>query len=155
MLSPDEEKVLEIGFDAALRPVDFGAATHYTSMVGNGFVEAGQPEAGLQYCNIALRATYLVPDIGFPFLAYQGKARALLALHRNEESESVLKEALVRAREEHNYVALTQLLIVAGTAAASSNPGNAIRRLKEANEISHKNDFQHVFAWSSFQLADV
>jgi len=135
--------------------VDFGAATHYTAMVGNGFVEAGQPEAGLQYCNVALKATYLVPDIGFPFLAYQGKARALLALHRNAESESVLKEALVRAREEHNFVALTQLLIVAGTGAASSNPSKAIGNLKEANDISQKKGFQHVFAWSAIQMAEI
>jgi hypothetical protein len=77
--------------------LDLGAAIHYTAMVGNGFVEAGQPERGLEYCDVALRASYVVPDIGFPFLAYQGKARALLALHRNAEAEAVLKNATGRA----------------------------------------------------------
>jgi len=94
---------------------DLGAAIHYTAKVGNGFVEAGQPEARLQYCNTALKAAYVVPDIGFPFLAYQGKARALLALHQNAEADGVLNEALGRARQEHNYIALAQLLVVAGT----------------------------------------
>lgn len=135
--------------------LDFGAAIHYTSMVGNGFVETGQPEAGLKYCNLALRAAYVVPDIGFPFLAYQGKARALIALRRHAEAESVLNEALARAREEQNYWALTQLLIVAGTAAARSNSTEAIERLREANQISHDKGFQHVFAWSAFELAQV
>jgi tetratricopeptide (TPR) repeat protein len=134
--------------------LDLGAAIDYTAMVGNGFVEAGQPEAGLQYCNIALRAAYLVPDIGFPFLAYQGKARALIALQRNAEAETVLNEALMHAREDHNHVALSQLLIVAGIADAASNPGRAIHNLIEANEISAKSGFQHVFAWSAFQLAE-
>ena len=92
--------------------LDLGAAIHYTAMVGNGFVEAGQPEAGLQYCNIALRAAYFVPDVGFPFLAYQGKARALIALRRNAEAERVLDEAMARARDDHNNLALSQLLIV-------------------------------------------
>ena len=135
--------------------LDLGAAIHYTAMVGNGFVEAGQPEAALKYCNMALRSTYVVPGIGFPYLAYQGKARALLALHRDAEAEGVLNEAIARAREEHNYQALTQLLVVAGTAAASSNLPEAIQRLREANEISHEKGFHHVFAWSAFQLAQV
>src|SRR5262249_14063110 len=42
---------------------DLGAAIHYTAMVGNGFVETGQPEAGLKYCNIVLKASYLIPDL--------------------------------------------------------------------------------------------
>jgi hypothetical protein len=46
--------------------------------------------------------------MGFPFLAYQGKAAALFALKRNAEAESVLKEALFRAREEHNYFVTVQ-----------------------------------------------
>jgi tetratricopeptide (TPR) repeat protein len=133
--------------------LDFGAAVQYTAMVGNGFVETGQPEAGLQYCNIILRTSYLIPDLGFPFLAYQGKARALLALHRDTEARAVLDVALRHARDEHNHFALAQLLIVAGTGAARSSPGRAIEELKEANEISEKNGFQHVYAWGAIELA--
>jgi len=133
--------------------LDFGAAVQYTAMVGNGFVETGQPEAGLQYCNIVLRTSYLVADLGFPFLAYQGKARALFALHRDAEAGDVLDVALKHAREEHNHFALAQLLIVAGTGAARSSPGRAIEELKEANEISEKNGFQHVYAWGAIELA--
>ena len=132
---------------------DLGAAIHYTAMVGNGFVETGQPEAGLQYCNIVLKASYLVPDLGFPFLAYQGKARALLALHRTDEANTVLETAINRARQDANNFALAQLLIVAGTATAPSNPTKAIQHFKEANEISEHNGFQHIFAWSAFELA--
>ncbi len=132
---------------------DFGAAIHYTAMVGNGFVEAGQPEAGLQYCNIALRASHIVPGVGFPFLAYQGKARALLALHLSKETTSVLDEALARARKEHNNFALSQLYIVAGTAAVSATPARSIDYFLEASDLSEKKGFQHVFAWSAFALA--
>src|SRR5437867_4100027 len=84
---------------------DLGAAIHYSSMVGNGAVESGRSETGLQYCNFASRAAFFVKDSGFPFLAAQGKARALIALHRNAEAEAVLNQALVQARQEHNYMA--------------------------------------------------
>lgn len=72
---------------------DRAAAINYTGMVCGGFVEAGQPETGLQYCNVALKLSLVVKDIGFPFLAYQGKARALFALRRNEEAEAVFQRS--------------------------------------------------------------
>jgi hypothetical protein len=80
---------------------------------------------GLRYCDIVLKASHLVPDLGFPFLAYQGKARALFALHRDAEANSVLEVAIEQAREERNHFALAQLLIVRGTGAASRNPREA------------------------------
>ena len=135
--------------------LDFGAAIYYSSMVGNGFVEAGQPEAGLQYCNTALKTARFAKGTGFPFLAYQGKARALIALHRQMEAEIVLSQALKQARQERNNLALTELLIVAGTAAASSNPAMATHYLQEATEVSQEKGFHHVFAWSTFELAQV
>jgi hypothetical protein len=94
--------------------LDLGAAIHYTAMVGNGAVESGRPETGLQYSDTALKAAFFVADLGFPFLAYQGKARALIALHRETEAQKVLEEGLRRARTDSNYMALAQLLIVAG-----------------------------------------
>ena len=122
---------------------DFGGALHYTSLVGNGFVEAGQPEAGLKYANIVLRLRSFVPDLGFPYLAYQGKARALLALNRTAEAEAALTEAITRARAEKDFMALAQLLVVSGT----------IENLTEATRISDENGFRHVLAWSSIELA--
>jgi tetratricopeptide (TPR) repeat protein len=101
--------------------LDLGAAIYYTAMVGNGFVEAGRPETALQYCNTALRLAFVEKDGGFPFLAYQGKARALIALGRNAEAGPVLNDALSQARSEHNSYALAQLLVVAGTAAERSD----------------------------------
>jgi CHAT domain-containing protein len=133
--------------------LDLGAAVYYTAMVGNGFVEAGRPETALEYCNTALKAAFFSGDLGFPFLAYQGKARALIALHRETEAQEVLAEALQRARSDGNNMALSQLLVVAGTGAASHDRTAAIRDLLEATNVSQSNGFHHVFAWSSFELA--
>ncbi len=135
------------------RRLDLGAAVYYTAMVGNGFVEAGRPETALEYCDTALKVAFFVGDLGFPFLAYQGKARALIALRRETEAQKILDEALRRARIDGNFMALSELLVVAGTAAASHDRTSAIRYLVEATNVSQAKGFQHVFAWSSFELA--
>src|SRR5215813_1932670 len=146
-------RMIRDGIISQFLRLDLGAAIHYSAMVGNGAVESGRPETGLQYSNIALRIALIVKDIGFPFLAYQGKARALIALHRDAEAEPILKEAIARARDEHNYSALAQLLIVAGTAAGSSDFARGSELLGEAADISEQNGFHHVFAWSTYELA--
>ncbi len=135
--------------------LDLGAAIYYTAMVGNGFVSAGRPETGLQYCNAALRVASVTRGAGFPFLAYQGKARALIALNRKDEAIELLEKAIARAREDRDDFALTQLLIVAGTAVASDDVTKAIEDLEEAVELSQAKGFHHVFAWSTFELAGV
>jgi CHAT domain-containing protein len=122
-------------------------------MVGNGFVEAGRPETALQYCNTALRLAYVTKDRGFPYLAYQGKARALFALDHGKEATQTLNVAIAEARREHNFYALAQLLVVAGTATSMRDSAERIDWLKEAIEISREKGFHHVFAWSTYELA--
>jgi CHAT domain-containing protein len=131
--------------------LDFAGGIYYAAIAGNGTVESGRPETGLQYCNILLRMVPLVKDVGFPFIAYQGKARALLGLHRRAEAQAVLGAAIAAARAQNNYFALTQLLVVNGD--AESNPQKAIQSLREAAEISKEEGFHHVYAWSTWQLA--
>ena len=132
---------------------DVGAAVFYLSMVGNGLVEAGEPERGLQYCNRAMQLASVSKDAGFPFLAYQGKARSLVVLHRDAEAQVALTEALAQARSQGDRSAETQLLIVAGHEAESRDTAEAVRDLKSANDLSEKGGFQHAFAWSALELA--
>src|SRR5207244_8886785 len=91
----------------------------------------------------------------FPFLAYQGKARALLALGRSSEALIALDTAVKEARKDGNSYALAQLLVVAGIALKSSNPSKAIQDLNHAVQLSEEKGFDHVFAWSTIQLASV
>ena len=133
--------------------LDLGDAVYYTSMVGNGAVEAGRPESGLKYCDLALKVALLLKNEGFPYLAYQGKARALDAMGRRDEAADLLNRAISRARQEQNLYALTQLLIVKGTIAASHNSSETPQFLKEAVEVSEAKGFHHHFAWSGFELA--
>ncbi len=130
---------------------DLGAAIHYGSIVGNGLVEVGQPETGLGYCETALKTTAATKDTGFPFMAYEGKARALVAQHRETEAKQVLDLAIQQARSQGARAAEAQLLIVMGT----SNPKQATEYLKAATSLSKEAGFRHAFAWSALELARV
>ena len=138
---------------SALVHRDVGAAIFYISMVGNGLVETGEPQRGLEYCERAERLAGINSDAGFPFLAYQGKARALIALHRGSEAQAVLNKALAQARAQTNRSAETQVLIVAGDGAFTRDPATAIKYLRTANNLANANGFRHAFAWSGLELA--
>jgi CHAT domain-containing protein len=135
--------------------LNLAPALYYTAMVGNGSAESGRAETALQYCDFAIRISGLIHDGGFPFLAYQGKARALIALGRSSEALTALNTAISRARSEGNSYALAQLLVVAGIATKSSNFAQAIQYLDEAVKLSEEKGFDHVFSWSTIQLASV
>ncbi len=135
--------------------LDLAPAIYYTAMVGNGSAESGRAETALRYCNTAIRISGLVRDGGFPFLAYQGRARALIALGHSSEALIALNIAINRARYEGNSYALAQLLVVAGIATKLSNSSQAIQYLSEAVKLSEEKGFDHVFSWSAIQLASV
>ncbi len=50
-----------------------GASIYYGSIVGNGQVEAGQPEAGIKYRETAIQTAGTVRDMGFPFMRTKEK----------------------------------------------------------------------------------
>src|SRR5205823_1123556 len=124
---------------------DFGAVITYGSIVGNGQVEVGQPEAGLTTCNLALKLAGVISDMGFPFMAYEGKARALIALHREPEAKSALQKAIAEARAQGARAAEAQLLVVAGKQAAAANdPKHAVEYLRSATALCEAAGFRHV-----------
>ncbi len=103
---------------------------YYGSIVGNGIVEAGQPEAGIKYCDTAIQTAATMKDIGFPFMAYEGKARGLIALQRNGEARQVLDQAIHQAQAQNALAAEAQLLVVRGEREAGTDSAQAIRNCK-------------------------
>jgi hypothetical protein len=108
---------------------DMGAAIYYGSIVGNGKVEAGQPEDGIKYCETAIQTATTIKDMGFPFMAYEGKARGLIAMQQSVEAKQVLDEAIGRAKVDNAFAAEAQLLVVRGKQEAATNPEEAAKDL--------------------------
>jgi len=146
-------KTLKTALISAYLLGDMGAAIYYGSIVGNGLVEAGQPEAGIKYCDIAIQTAAQTKDMGFPFMAYEGKARGLLALRRNAEARQALDKAIRQAQSQNDLAAESQLLIVRGQQEAAIDRRQAIRDLQSATDFCQKHNFRHALAWSTFELA--
>jgi CHAT domain-containing protein len=94
-------------------------------------------------------------DMGFPFMAYMGKARALVALHRESEARNLLDEAIAQAKLVNARAEEVQLLIVLGKQAASNNPREAIAHLQEATALCDAAGLRHALAWALLELAMV
>lgn len=133
--------------------LDLGGAAYYTAIVGNGFVEAGQPHTGIKYCRIAIKTAAATRDMGFPFMAYEGEARGLIALHREKEAKHVLNEAIRRAQAENSFAAEAQLLVVQGEEGIAANQTKAIQELRHTTDFCSQHGFEHVLAWATFELA--
>ena len=93
--------------------------------------------------------------MGFPFMAYEGKARGLIALHRNAEAKQVLDEAIRQAQAQNALAAEAQLLVVRGKQEATVNSQQAIKELAAATEFCKQHRFRHALAWGTFELATV
>jgi CHAT domain-containing protein len=132
---------------------DIGGAIYYGSMVGNGLVEAGQPEKGISYCRIAIQTAATVKDLGFPFMAYEGEARGLIALRRYAEARKLLNDAITKAQADSAFAAEAQLLVVRGQEEIAADPAAAIQDLQQTAQFCNRHSFKHVLAWTTFELA--
>jgi CHAT domain-containing protein len=132
---------------------DMGGAIYYGSIVGNGLVEAGQPEKGIVYCQTAINNAPNIKDLGFPFMAYEGEARGLIALHQYAAARKVLDRAIGEAQKQAAFAAEAQLLVVRGQDDMATNPLRSIQELQQATAFSREHDFRHVLAWATFELA--
>lgn len=145
--------MIKSGLTAMLLHGDLAGEVMYGSVVGNGLVEMGEPREALGYCEILLGIAASLKDMGFPFPAYLGKARALIALHRDGEAKRVLEETLARTRALNAHLQQVDVLIALGKQSWSANQQlAAIDYFKEAAELSRAEDFHHALAWSLYEL---
>jgi tetratricopeptide (TPR) repeat protein len=96
-----------------------------------------------------------VKDMGFPFMAYEGKARGLIALNQNAEAKQVLDESIRQAQAQNALAAEAQLLVVRGRQEAPVDLQQAIKDLGAAIDFCKQHRFHHALAWGTFELATV
>ena len=117
----------------------------YGSQAGNGLVEMGRAGEALDYCNAALHIAAMVKDIGFPYIAYGCKARALALLGRPEEARKLMEQTLKQTGQLHLPLEQSQALIVLGqVAAAVGDPRAATQYFEEAGRLSRVHSLHRV-----------
>jgi hypothetical protein len=80
--------------------------------------EVNRHAEAMRFFDRAIKVAEEKKDCGLPFIAYEGKAQALVAMGKPNEARNVLENALVKARSQQKRGHEAQLLILLGSVAA-------------------------------------
>ena len=126
------------------------------AVFGEGFAEFGHPKDAMVFFDGALNLARETPDAGFPFTAYLGRARALIALGRTAEGERILGEALSDARRDHMRVREARVLVVLGDLAKKRGDDTQARAcFEEASRLSEQQHLRRLDAEAASKLASL
>ena len=133
---------------------DIGGQVRFLEMLGNGMVEVNRNSEALMFFERAIKLAEANQDSGLPFMGYEGKAQALVALGRPEEAKRVLEDALAKARLQQKQGHAAQLLIILGKLAVQQrNEREAIADLEDAGQFATRVRFYRMEADAMFELA--
>ena len=93
---------------------DKGGQIRFLEFLGIGMVEVNRPTEALMFFERAIKIGESERDSGLPFMGYEGKAQALVALGRPDEAKAVLQDALAKARAQQKRGHEAQLLLILG-----------------------------------------
>ena len=134
---------------------DIGALVEFISISGIGFNEEKRYDEALPLLRYAIKIAEQTPGSGFPFLAYQGLAEALIARGEREESQKVLQKALSTAHQnQHGQEA--QLLVLMGDACLASNEVEGAKQyFEKAGRLFISIDFARGLDEAMLKLASI
>ncbi len=133
---------------------DAGGQIRFLELIGNGFEEVNRHVEALKFFERAITVADAERDSGFPFMAYEGKAQALIALGKSDEAGPILEKAMAQARSQKRRGHEAQLSILLGKLSAQTGDRKqAIAYLKEAGQFATRVQFFRMEADTLFELA--
>jgi CHAT domain-containing protein len=133
---------------------DTGGQIRFLELIGRGFEEVNRHTEALRFFERAIRLADAEKDCGLPFMAYEGKARALVALGKPDEAKRVLEDALGKARSQQKRGHEAEVLILLGKLASQAGDRNeAIADLESAGQFAKRVQFFRMEADAMFELA--
>src|SRR6267143_329762 len=133
---------------------DTGGQIRFLELIGRGFEEVNRHTEALRFFERAIKLADAEKDSGLPFMAYEGKARALVALGKPEEAKAVLDDALGKARSQQKRGHEAELFILLGRLASQTGDREqAIADLESAAQFSKRVQFFRMEADAMFELA--
>lgn len=133
---------------------DTGGQIRFLELIGRGFEEVNRHTEALRFFERAIKLADAEKDSGLPFMAYEGKARALVALGKPEEAKAVLDDALGKARSQQKRGHEAELFILLGRLASQTGDRKqAIADLESAAQFSKRVQFFRMEADAMFELA--
>ncbi|MGB8116972.1 MAG: hypothetical protein WCF22_24560, partial [Candidatus Sulfotelmatobacter sp.] len=133
---------------------DTGGQIRFLELIGRGFEEVNRHTEALRFFERAIKLADADKDSGLPFMAYEGKARALVAMGKPEAAKAVLDDALGKARLQQKRGHEAELLILLGRLASQTGDREqAIADLESAAQFSKRVQFLRMEADAMFELA--
>ena len=133
---------------------DTGGQIRFLELIGRGFEEVNRHTEALRFFERAIKLADAEKDSGLPFMAYEGKAQALVAMGKPDEAKAVLEDALGKARLQQKRGHEAQLLILLGKLASQTGDRKqAIADLEGAAQFSKRVQFFRMEADAMFELA--
>jgi tetratricopeptide (TPR) repeat protein len=139
---------------STMATADTGGQIRFLELIGRGFEEVNRHSEALRFFERAIKRADAEKDSGLPFMAYEGKARALVALGKPQEAKTVLDDALGKARSQQKRGHEAELLILLGRLASQTGDRKqAIADLESAAQFAKRVQFFRMEADAMFELA--
>jgi CHAT domain-containing protein len=133
---------------------DVGGQIRFLELLGRGFEEVHRHAEAMRFFDRAIKLADGEKDSGLPFMAYEGKAQALVAVGKPTEAKAVLQDALVKARTQQKRGHEATLLLLLGTVAESiGDRTQAIPYLEQAAQFATDLQFYRMEADAMLELA--
>jgi CHAT domain-containing protein len=133
---------------------DKAGQIRFLELIGRGFEEVNRHAEAIRFFNRALKLADSDRDLPLPFMAYEGKAQALMATGKPSDARTLLHDALSKARAEQKHGHETQLLILLASLAEKSGDNSlAIQYLEQARRVATGLNFYRMDADATFELA--
>src|SRR6202047_3353084 len=91
---------------------DTGGQIRFLELIGRGFEEVNRHTEALRFFERAIKLADAEKDSGLPYMACEGKAQGLVAMGKTDVAESVLDDALGKARSQQKRGHEAELLIL-------------------------------------------
>src|ERR1700686_584652 len=133
---------------------DTGGQIRFLELIGRGFEEVNRHTEALRFFERASKLADTEKNSRLPVMAFEGKARALVALGKPQEAKAVLDDALRKARSQQKRGHEAELLILLGRLASQTGDGKqAIADLESAAQFAKRVQFFRMEADAMFELA--
>lgn len=135
---------------------DKGAEIRYLELLGEGVEAMNRHKEALMFSDRAIKAENSTPNCGFPFMAYETKAEALIGMGRPESARAALASALTQAQKDGRKGHEADILMLLGRLEEKEHhlPG-ATKDLEAAGQTAEAQNFYRMAGDIMFDLAGI